>query len=541
MASPIVDQFGNPIQKTQLRESQTARAEFLQREFAAHPSRGLTPEKLASILQQAEEGDLIAQAELGQDMWEKDSHIFGELQRRIKALSSLDWDILPPVDATAAEKQAAKDIKRLLEESLDVGDVVEDAASAILMAYAGLEFPGWERDGSGWLPRQPEFREASWFTVDRQTRTKLALRSLGNIDGEPLWPMGWIMHTHRSKSGYIGRSGLVRVLAWPYLFSAYNAQDLAELMRVLGLPTIFGKYPSDASPSEKSSLLKALISIGKNARGIMPQGMEIEVHEAASGDTDAFEFSMGYWDKRKSKAILGTALSTETGANGNRSVGEVGLEVFDMLKKSDAKQLGKTLSRDLVYAVGALNGLVKDRRRLPRFVFDTQDPEDLKLYSEAIPALVDVGLPVPVGHVREKLKIPAAKEGEPILVRAAAPTAAAHALVVPPSGGIHPAKAGTTSGSDCPVCAASAAIAQPDALDNLRDLALDGWQAVMEPVVNPLFAALDAALADGQSVAEFRASLPALAERMDIAALTAALTDPAFMARMAGEVGADVS
>lgn len=533
----ILDQYGNPIQQTQLREPQTARAEFLQREFAAHPSRGLTPEKLASILQQAEEGDLIAQAELGQDMWEKDSHIFGELQRRIKALSSLDWDILPPVDATAAEKQAAKDIKRILDENLDVGDIVEDAASAILMAYAGLEFPGWERDGSGWLPRQPEFREASWFTVDRQTRTKLALRSAGNIDGEPLWPFGWILHTHRSKSGYIGRGGLVRVLAWPYLFGAYNAQDLAELMRVLGLPTIFGKYPSDASPSEKSSLLKALISIGKNARGIMPQGMEIEIHEAANGDTDAFEFSLGYWDKRKSKAILGTALSTETGPNGNRSVGEVGLEVFGMLRKSDAKQLAKTLSRDLVYAVGTLNGLVKDRRRLPRFIFDTQDPADLKLYSEAIPALVDVGLPVPVGHVREKLKIPAAKEGEAVLARPAAPTAPP----IPPAAATARLGGGHAHTSDCPVCAAAAAIVQPDALDNLRDLALDGWQVAMEPVVNPLFAALDAAIADGQSVAEFRASLPALVESMDIAALTAALTDPAFMARMAGEVGADVS
>lgn len=63
----------------------------------------------------------------------------------------------------------------------------------------------------------------------------------------------------------------------------------------------------------------------------------------------------------------------------------------------------------------------------------------------------------------------------------------------------------------------------------------------MEPMVNPLFAALDAAIADGKTVAEFRASLPALVDGMDVAALTAALTDPAFVARMAGEVGADVS
>ena len=43
----------------------------LKREFADHPSKGLTPARLYQILEAAEQGDLKAQAELFEDMEEK--------------------------------------------------------------------------------------------------------------------------------------------------------------------------------------------------------------------------------------------------------------------------------------------------------------------------------------------------------------------------------------------------------------------------------------------------------------------------------------
>ena len=94
MQSQIVDYRGMPFQREQLLEEQTPRQAHLRSEYENHPSRGLTPARLASILQRAEHGDLIAQHELFQDMEEKDAHLYSELGKRRGVLQTLDWDVV---------------------------------------------------------------------------------------------------------------------------------------------------------------------------------------------------------------------------------------------------------------------------------------------------------------------------------------------------------------------------------------------------------------------------------------------------------------
>jgi phage gp29-like protein len=540
----ILDQFGRPFETAQLRESQTSRFAFLQREFQGHPSRGLTPEKLASILQQAEQGDLLAQAELWQDMEEKDGHIFAELHKRKLALVGLDWDVLPPLDASAAEKTAAKDLKRILEDEIDLGDIVMDMANAIGVAYSCQEIT-WRRDGRGWLPEQIEFQEASWFTIDQATRKQLRLRNGSSIDGEELWPFGWIVHIQKSKSGYLGRAGLGRVLAWPFLFKNYAAQDLAEFCRVYGLPTKLGKYPAGADATEKSTLLKALLSIGHNAAGIMPQGMDVELLAAAQGQSDPFEFSLQFWNGIESKVILGTALATETGPNGNRSLGDIGNEIRKDIRNSDAKQHAKTLTRDLVYPVGVLNGLIKDPRRLPRLVFDTQEPEDLKLYSEALPKLVEVGLPVTVAQVQEKLKLRPPEEGEAVLQRAAPAAAAADNSLPRERGraGEGASSAAATAHHNPGCCGpldAIAALAAPAPTGRFPDqAALDGALAALtdENLQSQMEALLQPVLRLAQTQPEqLMARLATLYPELDDAALAEQLARVMFVAETWGRL-----
>jgi phage gp29-like protein len=64
----IKDWFGKLIQRGDLEKSQTADVGTLARTFATHPSRGLTPAKLADILQQAEYGYIVAQHDLFTEM-----------------------------------------------------------------------------------------------------------------------------------------------------------------------------------------------------------------------------------------------------------------------------------------------------------------------------------------------------------------------------------------------------------------------------------------------------------------------------------------
>ncbi len=416
----LFDHAGRPVKTGELKgEPQTARLGHLHREFAEHPSRGLTPAALATIFEEAERGDLIAQARLAEDMEEKDAHLFAELQKRKLAVLAVDWDLRPPVEATAKELDETARLEAMLR-ALPFDDLLLDMAAAILPGYAAIEID-WDFAGGQWLPAGLHYRPADWFTTADGERDTLLLRSLDG-QGEPLRPWGWILHRHRAKSGYVARGGLVRVLAWPFLFRNFAARDLAEFLEIYGLPLRLGHYPPGSSAEEKATLMRAVAGIGHAAAGIIPEGMRIEFQEAAKGASDPFVAMMGWAEKSMSKAILGGTLGSQADDGGAYALGEIHDRQRLEIRRADLRQIAQTLTRQLVEPLARLNTSLT---RLPALVFDAEEPDDIKLYAESLPELVRAGLKVPARWVREKLKIPEAQEGEEVLTMGMPQTAAA--------------------------------------------------------------------------------------------------------------------
>lgn len=417
----LVDWRGDPIESGALDAPQTAAVAALHREFGSHPARGLTPRKLHQIFTEAETGHLVRQAELFEDMEERDTQIQADLGIRRRALLTLDWQIEPPRDASAAEKSAAAEAQEWLEDIPEIEDSLLDMLSAIGHGFSCLEIE-WGVQGKARMPRALHFRPQSWFTVDRDTRSELRLRAPGVADGEALQPFGWVVHRHQAKSGYLARGGLFRTLAWPYLYRNYSARDLAEFLEIYGLPLRLGRYHTTATPQEKATLMQAVISIGHAAAGIIPQGMEVEFHEAAKGSHDPHIAMIEWCERSISKSILGRQIGQDSARKGSLAGAEVDNEVRLDILKSDARQLAATITRDLLWPFFALNKGYTDPSRAPRMVFDVRDPVDLKLYAESLPKLVDSGLPVPISWAQAKLSIPAPKDGEAVLQPSRQPT-----------------------------------------------------------------------------------------------------------------------
>lgn len=402
--------------KKALKSKQTADVAQLNREFSEHPSRGLTPAKLASILEDAEHGDLLAQLDLFMDMEEKDAHIMAELGKRKRAVLGLDWMIVPPKNASAAEEKAAEQIKEIIESIPDFEDVLLAMADGIGYGFSCLEYE-WVNHNELWVPAALHHRPHRWFTVDRENRESLRLRD-NSENGQELWKAGWIVHEHKAKSGDLTRSGLFRTLAWPFLFKNYSVRDLAEFLEIYGLPVRVGQYPPGATDKEKATLLRAVVNMGHSAAGIIPESMMIDFKEAAKGGGDPFMAMIEWCEKSQSKAILGGTLTSQAdGKSSTNALGNVHNEVRKDLLISDAKQIASTLTRDLVLTLCQINGIVTDPARCPRFEFDIIESEDLSLFAEAIPKLVDIGADIPIDYVHEKLKIPKPKEGQQILQR----------------------------------------------------------------------------------------------------------------------------
>jgi phage gp29-like protein len=524
----ILDVFGKPIEAKQLAEPQTASMAQLRYEYDTHPVRGLTPARLANILQQAEQGDLTAQHDLFADMEEKDGHLFSVMDQRRSAAKLLDWHLEPTRNASAKEKADAEWAEETLRAMCDFEDVLFDMTDAIGHGFAALELT-WGRVDGLQIPTQLQHRPQAWFKTAINpaiSRNELRLRD-NSVDGAALWPMGWVLHQHRARSGYVSRSGLYRVMAWPFLFKNYAIRDLAEFLEIYGLPLRVGTYGPNAGPEDKATLLRAVVGIGHNAAAIIPQGMMIDFQEAAKGDNKSFDAMISLMERVQSKVALGGTLTSGEGMNGTQALGKVHQDIAQNLRDSDAKQLANTLTRQLVYPLLAINKGLQDPRRCPTLVFDTQEPEDIKLYSESLPELVAMGMRISPDWAHEKLKIPRAKDGELVLSvgqpKTAVPVLERKAKADPAAKPPAPAQAQLK---------AELPAVQPDALDALSAAMAGDWEEVMDDLAAPV----QAALLSATSLDEFRDMLDTTLAQTDPAKLVELLARGQFAARIWGQV-----
>ncbi|TVO57539.1 DUF935 domain-containing protein [Denitromonas halophila] len=416
----ILDQHGNPINRAILSEPQTARVAALQNEILQSHMDGITPARAVRILREADQGDIMAQHQLFDDMLDRDAHMQCEFGKRAGAVVGLDWSIEPPANASAREKKLAAWVEEILRDVVDdLEDVIMAMMDGVGHGFAPIELE-WRRHGAEWLPAFHP-RPQTWFRTSTDRR-ELRLRD-NSPDGALLNPMGWIMHQPgKVKTGYLSRAGILRVLIWPFIYKAYSIGDFAEFLETWGLPIIIGKYGQASNNAEKASLLRAVTALGHDARAIMPEQMQIEISKITGTGSGTPHLSMSAWaDSAESKAILGQVLSSEAHATGMGSgVADLHREVRQDILAADARQIAGTLTRDLVYPLIALSQTgVDSLRRCPRWVFDLGESEDVAAYAEALPKLVGVGMKIPATWAHEKLRIPLPDGTEEVLATAA--------------------------------------------------------------------------------------------------------------------------
>lgn len=422
----ILDANGKPFEQDVLHDHQTSSLIYLQRQIAEHPAKGITPARLNEILQQAELGQLMYQHELFEDMEERDGHVFSELAKRKRATMKLDWSIVAPRDATVQEQKDAEWVDDILRDMADFEDTLYDLLDAISHGFSALEIE-WRRIGGTWVMAKLHHRPQSWFQMDWETRTKLRLRD-ATADGQELKPFGWVMHTHRAKSGYLARSGLARILVWPYLFKHYSVGDLAEFLDICGIPLRLGKYPGNATKEEKATLWRAVAGMSHAAAGIIPNSMSVDFQQAAQGSEKPFETMIRWCEHTQTKAITGSLPFNERGTGGGigNGLADLANEVRKEIRDSDAKQLAGTITQQLIYPLLAINKGWADPRRCPRLVFDVAEGEDIKAYADALPKLVAIGMRIPATWAHDRLRIPVADDRQEVLSTVPTGTNASH-------------------------------------------------------------------------------------------------------------------
>ena len=385
-----------------------------QDKYSEYPSNGLSPRRLATIFREADEGDVLRQMELFEQMEEKDTHLFSQLQTRKLAVTGLDWEV-QPFSEEERDVAVAEFIDDQLHSLESLNDVLLDILDAVGKGISLSEIT-WGVDSQGrnvveditWVHPKKIF----WDSID--DTIKITTREYPQ--GIPLPDNKFIVHKYKAKSGHPSRAGVLRIVSWMYLFKNYDLKDWVSFCEVFGMPLRLGKYDASASDADKAALMEAIIQLGTDAAGIVPSTTTIEFIESnKQSSAEIYEKLARYCDEQMSKAVLGQTLTSDSGS-GSYAQSKTHNEVRKDLTAADANALENTLRRDLIRPLVEFN--FGYGTPIPTLQFQTEDADDLKETSEIYRTLAcDMGLEIPKRHLYKKFGIPKPEHGEPVTQR----------------------------------------------------------------------------------------------------------------------------
>ena len=378
--------------------------------YSEYPSEGLTPVRLAEIFKEADAGDVLRQAELFEEMEEKDPHLFSQLQTRKNAVTGLDYEIIPFDPDDPRDKEIAEFVQDQIGGIEGFEDIMLDLLDAIGKGFAVSEIM-WGYDGGHVVVNDIRSRYQKRFFWDQDDVFRVRTDEVPA--GIELPTNKFIIHKYKARSGHPSRAGVLRVVAWMYLFKNYTIKDWVAFCEVYGQPLRVGKYSQGASEDDKRALMQALAQIGTDAAGIFPDGTMIDfINTDKASSTDLFERLSRYCDEQISKAVLGQTLTSDSGG-GSYAQSKTHNDVRHDLTIADCKALAATLRRDLIRPLVLFN--FGDDRRVPYLRFDAEESEDLEQTANIIGTLVEkTGLKVPTSYIYKKFSIPKPEGGEEI-------------------------------------------------------------------------------------------------------------------------------
>ena len=275
----LLDRFGRPVERGLLgSEMAVPRIGSVRSPLTGYPADGLDPQRLASILRDADRGEPVRYLELAETIEERDPHYLGVLGTRKRSVSQIE------ITVEAASDDALDQLKaEMIRDWLTRGELTEeifDILDAIGKGYSFTEII-WDTSAGQWRPARLEWRNPAWFRFDRIDLS--TPRMVGDAGEDIALPPFKFIHANmRAKSGLALRSGLARVAAWGWMFKAYTQRDWTIFTQTYGQPVRLGKYGPGATQADRDTLFRAVANIAGDCAAIIPESMTIDFVEPAN-------------------------------------------------------------------------------------------------------------------------------------------------------------------------------------------------------------------------------------------------------------------
>lgn len=339
------------------------------------------------------------------DELERDPKVWETLQKRKMALTSRNWKVAPPEGDTSRAAKKAADMVQAQLKALGFDQLTNVMLDATLKGISTNEVM-WRKDGSEIVADEVLDVEPWCFQFKLRpdpdeylfARCGVRLLTPGDFNlGEKVPHRKFLLHRFGAKYNNPWGLGLGTRLFWPVFFKRQGIQFWLAFAERFGTPVPVGKYPNNATAPEKSTLRAALRAFAQEAAIMVPQGMEIELLEAARSGIDTYERLCKYMDEQTAGIVVGKAGGTGSGGQLAAAVNlenEVRLE----LVKADGDMLSDSLNRQIVRWIVDYNMPGAPYPSVTRIV---EEPKDMAALAETKKILFDMGFRPTLENIKE--------------------------------------------------------------------------------------------------------------------------------------------
>ena len=329
----------------------------------------------------------------------RDGKVFSGLQKRQLALIGKAWQAEPRKQEDAKATKDAETVTSILK-GFAFDKLCSELLQALLAGFAVAEIVWTVRDDLV-VPERVVTRAQRRFVYvqdDENSPARLQLLTRENmLKGVPVPERKFIVHRVNPEDDNPYGTGLGLQLFWPVYFKRKGVVAWNKLNDRFGSPTPHGKYPRNASPKEKNTLVEALRAFSNDGYVATPEGMEIALLESKlSGNVTTQQQLCEYMDDWISEVLTGQE-PARSGGGALAAASKERQNVRQDLTQADSDLLSETLNTSLIAWICEYNGL--EPCHVSRQI---KEEDDQKTQAETDKAVSELGYELSENAVRAK-------------------------------------------------------------------------------------------------------------------------------------------
>lgn len=352
------------------------------------------PQQFANTIKSADDGEIGDLLKLNEEMEAKDAHLQSVAATRRRALTALEWKIVPL--EWQKDQALADDVASYCEEELravpTLDATLEHLATAIGPGLAVSELI-WEKMRLVETVDVPGHRLLS----DPYESQQILIETEDDFMGIPTPAGKFIVYAPNARAGYPLAVTMTRAAAWLFIVKHYARADWAARSEKFGMPIMVVQLAETVPDNVKSEAVKFARDVsadGWTVTGVPTDESSFSLLEPSSG-AGPYQDLIEWAERKQSILYLGQHGTTEIGDRGSFAAIKVHDNVRADLLLSDMQNEARCLRQSLLRPLARAKWPKKKELPVPhweRVLLERADTDEARLNLDRLRLANEMGM-----------------------------------------------------------------------------------------------------------------------------------------------------